>query len=35
VALSMMVTAVIGLVGGFWPARAAGRLSVVQALRTV
>jgi putative ABC transport system permease protein len=35
VALSLLVTAVIGLAGGYWPARAAGRLPVVQALRTV
>jgi putative ABC transport system permease protein len=32
---SLAVAVIIGLVGGIWPARAASRLSVVTALRTV
>jgi len=32
--LSLAVAALMGLCGGLWPARAASRLSVVQALRT-
>lgn len=35
VAVSLLAALLIGLLGGFWPARAAGRLPVVQALRTV
>jgi putative ABC transport system permease protein len=35
VALSLGVAAAIGLLGGLWPARAASRIAVVDALRTV
>jgi ABC-type lipoprotein release transport system permease subunit len=35
VALSLLVALVIGLLGGYWPARHASQLPVVQALRTV
>ena len=35
VALSLLVAGVIGVLGGLWPARTAGRLAVVEALRSV
>ena len=35
VALSLSVAGVIGVLGGLWPARTAGRLAVVEALRSV